>query len=1370
MNTVPNSLQAFDVEKTDMSPVLTCKHYSQEIRYRPGESLDKLFEQRCDLFISEERSDHHAVTTNEVTLSYTELDNRANQLARYLHHQGVRPGDRIGLLFDKTHHTYIALLAVLKLKAAYIPLDSGFPKERIDFIVDDAGISLILTLRAFSGLIQDISAISIFLDDKAEAIAGQNTTRLDELVSGHITSELAYIIYTSGSTGNPKGVAIEHPSICNFVRVAGEVYGITEEDRVYQGMTIAFDFSVEEIWVPLIAGATLIPGKPDTRLVGKDLSDFLKEHQVTALCCVPTLLATIEEELPDLRFLLVSGEACPQDLVSRWYRPGRRLFNAYGPTETTVTATWTELHPDRMVTIGQPLPTYSAVILSEHENTLVPVGKPGEICIAGIGLAKGYINLKERTQKSFIPDFLGIPNNVSQHIYRTGDLGRITKNNEIEYLGRIDTQVKIRGYRIELAEVESVLLEIPQIAQAVVDTYSLQSGVTELVAYYTLTSSTNELSLELVSSALRSRLPVYMIPAYLEELAEIPMLPSDKVDRKNLPTPKGPRLIVSNGGFVAARNNTERSVSRVVAEVFNMEQISVKDNFFTNLGGHSLMMAVISAKLREEFDTAEISIRDIYLNPTVAELSQYIDTKNSSDQTRRNVEPYRIPSRFAYYGCGAVQLIYYYALFLSLMGIIISGIAWSFSIPNTFVVYFRLLGFTTFVSVAYISLTILAKWVLIGRWKEQEIPIWSLKYLRFWIVKQLVQNNPIVLFKGLSIYNCYLRLLGAKIGKHAVIYSKTVPVCTDLINIGDHTILRQDSILQGYKAQSGYIYTGPVNIGEHCFVGEASVLDINTTIENSAQLGHASSLQSYQTIPAGKSFHGSPAEETETNYLEIESKHCSMLRRFVYSILNIGTISLLSSVFFLILYALFSSLLDIFLGSIVRWDVISAYDNARATIVQFAATTNFFEIASILLLCSFMLFSFALLFGLLLMALLPRALNKLINREKTYVLYGVHYYIFQLIKGISNSRFFNILFGDSSYILSYLNLIGCKASKAEQTGSNLGLTQKHDYPLLCAIGAGTMISDGLSMINAEISSSSFRLSPVCIHDHNFFGNNVHYPYNGKIGTNCLIATKAMVPIDGPERENIGILGSPSFEIPRSVYRDKQFNQYKKPSVRNNRIHKKNLANLYTISTFLLTRFGLLFLTFLIHYLVTILFGYYGNVSIVIYLIGFPILTIAYLVFIERLSFGFRRLEPTICSIYDDDYWKVEHYWKMSDASLMLLFTGTPMKNLISKLLGVTIGKRVFDDGAHVSEKTLTTIGDYCTLNEASTFQAHSLEDGVFKADQIKIGAGCTIGPNAFIHYGVVMGDNVTLDPDSFLMKGESPKSDCAWQGNPAREV
>ena len=453
---------------------------------------------------------------------------------------------------------YICMLAVLKVHAVYVPMDPGFPADRISYIAADAGVRTVLSHSRLAGLVAKPGPEVVYVD-QAAMIAAEKGDRLTVVDTGAPLDDLCYVIYTSGTTGRPKGVAVSHPSICNFVRVAVETYGYTAADRVYQGLTMAFDFAVEETWVPWLAGATLVPKPRGGSLLGPDLAGYLREQRITALCCVPTLLATLDDEdLPGLRFLLVSGEACPRELADRWHRPGRRFLNVYGPTEATVSATWTLLEPGQPVTIGVPLPTYSVAIIDRQSNRVLPADQTGEIAIAGIGLAEGYLNLPDKTREAFTPDFAGMPGNPSRRIYRTGDLGKINADGQIVHKGRIDTQVKIRGYRIELAEIESVLAEAPGVAQAVVTTYESGPGVVELAGYYRLRRDAGTADPDALHAHLRERLPAYMVPAYLVEIAEIPMTTGGKVDRKSLPPPSGQRHQATRGAYRAPRPGRSR--------------------------------------------------------------------------------------------------------------------------------------------------------------------------------------------------------------------------------------------------------------------------------------------------------------------------------------------------------------------------------------------------------------------------------------------------------------------------------------------------------------------------------------------------------------------------------------------------------------------------------------------------------------------------------------------------------------------------------------------------------------------------------------------------------------------------------------------
>lgn len=441
--------------------VLVDERFDQRSRWSPGERLDHLFERKVDELRTGGQADRLAVDSELGGWTYAELDERANRLARHLARRGVRPGDRVGLLVDRAIDGYTGMLATLKLNAVYVPLDAGFPLDRIAYICADAGVRTVVTCSLQLEALDPVAADMVVVDAEASLIAAEASHRLGPEERGIAVDDLAYVVYSPGPTGRPKGVAIQHAGICNFVRVAAEVYGATGEDRFYQGMTIAFDFSVEETWVPWMVGATVVPKPRRAALVGEELHDFLARNRVTALCCVPTLLATLEEDLPEVRFLLLSGESSPQDLITRWHRPGRRLLNVYGPPEATVTATWTTLEPGQRVTIGVPLPTYSVVLLDPASDQVITRGGVGEICIGGIGLSTGYLNRPDLTARAFVEDRIGVPHNPSGRLYRTGDLGRVNGDGHIEHLGRIDSRVKTRGYRFELAEIEAGLLLHP---------------------------------------------------------------------------------------------------------------------------------------------------------------------------------------------------------------------------------------------------------------------------------------------------------------------------------------------------------------------------------------------------------------------------------------------------------------------------------------------------------------------------------------------------------------------------------------------------------------------------------------------------------------------------------------------------------------------------------------------------------------------------------------------------------------------------------------------------------------------------------------------------------------------------------------------
>lgn len=1317
------------------------------IRCAAGTRFERLFEAHCRT-LGAAAEVKPAVDCGGVQTTYAELERLANRLARHLKARGVAAGDRVAILLKGTPETYAAMLAVLKAGAVFVPIDAAFTRSRIAFILADAGARFAVVTSDAVELMPEVGVTLVVADCEAGEIAARSAAPVRDATTTP-ADDLCYIIYTSGTTGNPKGVQIDHLMLCNFVLVARESYRLPDGARMYQGLTIAFDFAVEEIWVALFSGATLVPPPAGGNLVGADLAKFLREARVTAFCCVPTLLATIQEDLPDLGFLLVSGEACPADLIGKWWREDRLLLNAYGPTETTVTATLGWPRPGRPVTIGKPLPTYFVAIRDPDTGDFLGPGETGEIILGGAGLSRGYLNRPDLTERAFIEDPFGLPSNPTGRLYRTGDLGRVTVDGEVECLGRIDSQVKIRGYRIELAEIEAILLRAPGVIQAVAGKVEKERNIPELAAWYVARQDAPEASVHAVHAQLKEHLPGFMVPAYLQRVDSIPMLPSGKADHRSLPEPDS--RIIANGGdhHEPPRTETEHQVAAAVTRIAGIASPSVTGHFFDNLGLNSLLVARLAAELRRVWPDGTVAMKDFYLRPTVRGIAAMLDGQlaRTSKATRR-LAPHRATD-LAYWATGVAQVVSGLLYSWATLSLTFVAMYWVAGGADLLAVYLRALAAGGGLFLLMVAVPVALKWLLIGRFKPTLIPIWSAAYFRFWFVKGLIRNNPMLLFAGTPLYNVYLRLLGARIGADVQILTGFIPVCPDLLDIGDRAIVNRGVLATGYRAEAGWIETGPIRIGAGASVGEASVLDIDTTIGDGAALAHASSLHRGQSIPDGQSWHGSPGQIATHDYRADTREAPSRWRKWGFVAFQLGTT--------------FAIGLPMSFVVVVLLDWLG--NDGANTLDPFTVFGN--PVVA----------SLGVYFGLLLLSLasvftLPRLATKFLATDRTYPLYGLRHALARWLETAANSIGHNLLFGDSTYVLGYWRRVGLDVSTApgSQTGSNFGLLQKFGIPAFCRIGPGTMASDGLTVVNHVHTSSSIRLLQATIGARNFIGNVVLFPPGARIGDNCLVATKAFVPLDGPMREGAGLLGSPSFEVPRSVRRDQSFDHYRDPAVLGERLALKNRSNLATMALHLTSRW----FSFLLFWLGAMLaFDLYPTLgALVVPLIGLGLFALVLLQFvaIEHATAGWRGHEPHYCSIYDEYYWRHERYWKLADPDVISAFNGTPFKGPAWRLLGVKIGKKVYDDGATITERTLTEIGDYVTLNAESALQAHSLEDGTFKSDYLRVETGATIAPRCYVHYATTIGEGAVVEADSFLMKGETVGAGEVWGGNPAKRL
>ncbi|HEY4614804.1 MAG TPA: Pls/PosA family non-ribosomal peptide synthetase, partial [Citricoccus sp.] len=821
---------------------------------------------------------------------------------------------------------------------------------------------------------------------------------------------------------------------------------------------------------------------------------------------------------------------------------------------------------------------------------------------------------------------------------------------------------------------------------------------------------------------------------------------------------------LSSAGAPAAQDRLTGLLTEVLAGVLGRDQVAPDADFFEDLGADSLTMARFCARVRREADLPAVSIKDVYRYPTVTALASSLTTTvapagpaeapTAEPAAARPATAGRSPvTTGEYVLCGALQALALLAYTLVFAVLVERGVLWVWAGAGLLDHYLRGAGFGAVTFVSLCTLPVVAKWALIGRWTPREIRMWSLDYVRFWLVRTLVVSNPLVLFAGTPLYLAYLRALGVQVGRGAVVLTRHVPVCTDLVTIGAHAVIDKDSFLNGYRALSGVIQTGPVSIGRGAFVGEKAVFDIGTSVGDGAQLGHASSLHEGQAVPAGERWHGSPGQPTRTDYRTVGTTDQRPGRRAAYvcwQLVGLFGVSLPGA------FAGLPLLLDAAPGlSAMLWSPTVSFTSG-----------SFY---GFVLVTSLIIFFGRHLLGLLVVATVPRLLNTVLRPDRTYPLYGFHFACHRAIEGLTNRRFFHDLFGDSSAIVHYLRALGYRLTPVVQTGSNFGTEIKHDNPYLVSVGSGTVVASGISIVNATYSSTSFSVSRSSLPAGSFFGNEILYPPGATTGRDCLIATKALVPIDGPVREGVGLLGSPAFEIPRTVQRDSAFVRMAHDEDLPRRLAAKNRHNLVTAGLFLLARWFQAFVATLTGFLAVDLYFLAGEAA----LAAAMVLTLLSGVFlgalVERASTGFKPLRPKYCSIYDVDFWRTERFFKL-EAEISPLFNGTPFKGVILRMLGVRVGRRLFDDGAQIAEKNLVALGDDVALNTGAWIQCHSQEDYAFKSDAITIGSRCAVGVSAMVLYGARMDHGAELAADSFLMKGAEVPAGERWGGNPAEAL
>ena len=589
--------------------------------YPKDKTIHQLFEEQAA-----KTPDSMAVVYKDKQLTYRELDEKSNQLARFLREKGVKSESIVGIMVERSIEMIVGILGILKAGGAYLSIDPQYPEDRVRYMLEDSGAEILLTDHV--QLINDNLKNVVNININDQSIDSRGNSTLNHI---NMSNHLAYIMYTSGSTGKPKGVMVEHKNVVRLVKDTNYIQ-FKNVDTILQTGATVFDASTFEIWGSMLNGLRLYIVDEDTILDANKLEKYLIKYKVTTLWLTSPLFNQLANQKPEMfrgiKNLLVGGDVLSPSNINRVRKVcrGVKIINGYGPTENTTFSACFSIERDyeSNIPIGKPI-SNSTIYIVDH-NSLQPIGAPGEICVGGDGLARGYLNQPELTAEKFVAN----PFEQGERMYRTGDLARWLPDGNIEFMGRIDHQVKIRGFRIELGEIESQLLKHVDIMEAAVIANNESSGEKYLCAYIV---SKEELPVYELRNHLSKELPDYMIPSYFVQMEKLPLTSNGKVDRRALTEPD--RNLATDKEYVEPTNETEKKLAAIWQEVLGVEKIGINDNFF-ELGGHSLKAVLLLSRIHKEMNV-EVSLKVVFASPVLRNMAEYL--KEAAVSIYKSIEP-----------------------------------------------------------------------------------------------------------------------------------------------------------------------------------------------------------------------------------------------------------------------------------------------------------------------------------------------------------------------------------------------------------------------------------------------------------------------------------------------------------------------------------------------------------------------------------------------------------------------------------------------------------------------------------------------------------------------------------------------------------
>ncbi len=1244
---------------------------------------------------------------------------------------------------------YVAELGVLRAGAAYTALDPSFPDERLRFVFSDARPAALLTdeegrTRAVAcGF--DATRIILVSDVTRGAAPPHAPTPAPPWLG---PTSLAYVVYTSGTTGNPKGVMIEHGSAVNLVTSDLDYFRLGAGARVAQGSSAAYDSSVEETWLALGCGGTVVVMDDEAARLGPDLEAWLRRERVSVFCPPPTQLRSMgaidpARSLPDLRLLYVGGEALPRDVADRW-APGRWLENGYGPTECTVTVVRGRIQAGAPIIIGRPVRGNHAWILDESLSD-VPAGQVGELCIGGAGLSRGYLNRPDLDARAFTVH--------ARHgrIYRTGDLARVTSTGDLECLGRIDSQVKVRGYRIELEAIDHALVACDGVRAAASRVQNAE-GDSILVGYVVPAIPRDPPDPARLKDALRERFPDYMVPSRFMLVSELPTTPGGKLDRRALPDAPAP--IADDGApAVLPRDELERRITQSVQTALRRPSpASIDADFFHDLGGDSLGAALLVSALRADPQTASLTVRDVYDARSVARLAaraRALGPVAATAPMRRGKSQWR-----------PVLVSVGQASWLLVRLVVGSAVLYWGAMRGMPWVVDRLgpagaLLLTPVAALAWLPIHValatrtaaLAKRILIGRYEPRRERAWGGFYLRHWLVQQVVRPIPVRILQGTVFFNWVLRALGADVGRRVHIH-RGVDMMRggwDLLTIGDDAAIAQDAAVRLVDYDDGDVVVGAVTVGAGSVIETRASVGPGTCVGEGATLCALSSLPAGGRIPATERWDGVPAHCVGHAHAPAASASPAGMNPTVHGLLLVASRALVRG---LVFYAPLALVMQV---------AMTAFNLTSERVTAYLTDPSLDPA----ILSRLMGFAFT---DVILSLLARAAICRLMGRVRPGSIgRWSPAYVRVLLKTelvesagdwISGTMFWPI----------WLRAAGMHVGADCEVSTIIDVV-----PEMVGIADGCFLADGIYLGGARVERSVVTLAPTRLGRDSFIGNHAVIPAGADLPDGILVGLSTVADAS---RITPGSswFGHPAMELPkREIVIADRAHTHSPGVVRY--VTRLVWESLRVTLPVVPISVGLLWFEALARCART------HGTAIMIF-VAAPIVTLlaagglcAFVIALKwfllgRVKPGQHVLWSCWCSRWDFLYVA----WNFYVRGILSALEGTLILPWVLRASGCRIGRRVLlgSGFAQVVDPDMLVIEDDATVT--GMFQAHTFEDRVLKIDRVTIRRGATVGSGAVLFYGADVGEGATVAMHGVVMKHERLLPGVTYCGCPTRPV